>query len=210
VVSWSFLGALVGGAAVCAGLATFVGRFERRQRDLACAQMPEVLRSFAATLGAGKSLAQSIDHVGSTVGEPLGSEFLRVSFEIRGGRAVCEAVDDLAARLDVPGLALLGAALQISQRTGAPLGELLERTTRMVGETVGMRRELVAKTSQVRLSANVVAALPVVLVGVLTLMSPDYRAGLALAAGRACLCAAALLDIAALVLVKRIMAGVLG
>ena len=75
----------------------------------------------------------------------------------------------------------------------------------MVSDAVGLRRELQVKTSQVRLSAKVVSGMPVVLACVLVLVSPDYRAGLALPAGRACLCVAALLDVAALLMVRAVM-----
>jgi tight adherence protein B len=205
VVSMSVLGAAVGVLAAVGAWGALVGGHERERSRRACAQMPDVLRSFASALGAGKSLTQAVEHVGSSVGEPLGTEFLRASFEIRGGRSVEDAVDDLASRVDVPGMALLGTALQISRRTGAPLGDLLSRATRMVNETVGLQRELEVKTAQVRLSSRVVGVLPVVLAGLLVLVSPDYRAGVVLPVGRGSLCAAALLDVLAFIAVRRIM-----
>ena len=166
--------------------------------------MPEVLRSLSASLGAGRSLSQAIEYVGRNVGEPLGSEFLRASFEVKGGASVEGAVGELCSRNDVPGMALLGTSLQISQKTGSPLGDLFSRTSQMVSDAVGLRRELQVKTSQVRLSAKVVSGMPV-LACVLVIVSPDYRAGLALPAGRACLCVAALLDVAALLMVRAVM-----
>lgn len=205
VVSGSLLGCAVGCVAAAALLAAAVGRHESSAKDLAAAQMPEVLRSISAALGAGKSLPQAIEHVGRNLGEPMGSEFLKTSFEIKGGRSIDEAVGALCSRVDAPGVALLGTALQISQRTGSPVGDLFSRTSQMVGETVALKRELQVKTSQVRLSAKVVSAMPVVLTCVLVLLSEDYRAGLALPAGRACLVLAALLDAVALYMVGRIM-----
>lgn len=205
LLSWSTLGLPVGAAAVAAAAFMLVGRRERAVRGDAAEQMPEVLRSLSAALGAGKSLPQAIEHVGVNLGEPMGSEFLRASFEIKAGRTVEEAVGDLCLRVEAPGIALIGTALQISQRTGSSLNDLFARASRMVSDTVGLRRELMVKTSQVRLSSKIVSAMPVVLVGVLVLLSADYRAGLALPAGRLCLCVAALLDVTALGLVQRLM-----
>ena len=205
LVSLSLLGALVGALGACVALVVTVGNYERAIRAKAASQMPEVLRSLAAALGAGKSLPQAVEHAGRTLEEPLGPEFLKVSFEMKSGRPTDEAVDALCERVQAPGMALLATALQVSQRTGSSLNDLFARTARMVTEDVGLRRELEVKTSQVRLSARVVAAMPVLLAGVLILLSPDYRAGLALPGGRACLAVAALLDIAALGLVHRLM-----
>ena len=205
VVSQSLLGLAVGFLAALSALVALVNGHESASRNAAAAQMPEVLRSLAAALGAGKSLPQAIEHVGRNLGDPMGSEFLKTSFEIRGGRSIDEAVGALCARVDAPGVALLGTALQISQRTGSSVSDLFARTARMVGETVSLQRELQVKTSQVRLSAKVVAAMPLVLTCVLVLFSVDYRTGLSLPAGRACLCVAAVLDIVALAAVQGIM-----
>ena len=205
LLSRSLLGVPVGLVAVLALALGLVSRHERRRSDGAAAQMPEVLRSLSASLGAGRSLSQAIEYVGRNVGEPLGSEFLRASFEVKGGASVEGAVGELCSRNDVPGMALLGTSLQISQKTGSPLGDLFSRTSQMVSDAVGLRRELQVKTSQVRLSAKVVSGMPVVLACVLVIVSPDYRAGLALPAGRACLCVAALLDVAALLMVRAVM-----
>lgn len=209
-VSLSALGAMVVALAVCAASVVMVGGYERRSKIAASEQMPAVLRSLASALGAGKSLPQAMEHAGRTLDDPLGPELLKASFEIKGGCSTEGAVDGLCERVRVPGMALLGTALQVSQRTGSSLNELFARTARMVTDDVGLRRELEVKTSQVRLSARVVAAMPVVLAGVLMVLSPDYRMGLSLAGGRICLCIAALLDLGALWLVRRLMKGAMG
>lgn len=209
LVSLSPIGAAVGVAMGFAALGLFVGRSERVARDRAAAQMPEVLRSLAAALSVGKSLPQAIEHVGRNVGEPLGTEFLKASFEIKSGRTVDAAVASLCSRVETPGMALLGTSLQISQRTGSSLNELFARTALMVSDGVALRRELSVKTSQVRLSARIVASMPVLLAAALVLLSADYRAGLAMPAGRLCLGVAVLLDISALWFIRRQMKGVI-
>lgn len=205
LLSGSALGAPVGVALLVTGIAGLLGRRERAGRSATASQVPEVLRALSAALSAGKSLPQAVGHVGASVAEPLGSEFLRASFEIDGGRGLEETLDDLCGRIDAPGIALLGTALQVSQRTGSSLNDLFARTARMVASSVALRRELLVKTSQARLSAKVVALMPLVLVGILTLVSPDYRAGLSTPAGTACLCVATLLDLVALGAVRVLM-----
>ena len=67
---------------------------------------------------------------------------------------------------------------------------------------------LVVKTAQVRLSVRIVCLLPVAMVGLLTLMSPDFQQGLLTPSGVGCVCAAMMLDALALFLIRRMMAGV--
>ena len=200
-------GAIVGVVAWAAACVAFAGK-RRRERDLACAaQMPEVLRTLSGCLAAGQSLAQALVYLGANVSEPLGPEFARASFQVASGMPVEDAVDGLCRRVDAPGMALLGTALCISQRTGSPLGDLLHRCARMVSSAAALRRDLMVKTSQGRLSARIVACVPLLVVGVLVLISPDYRSGLATPLGRGALAVSALLDITALWLVRRVMSG---
>lgn len=204
-LSHSLLGVPVGVVACGFGASALVGARERSRRLAAAEQMPEVLRSLSAALSAGKSLPQAITHIGTNLAEPMGSEFLRASFEIEGGRPVEEAVRSLCSRVQAPGIELLGTALQVSQRTGSSLSDLFVRTSRMVMTSVTLRRQLAVKTSQARLSARVVTVVPLLLVGILTIVSPDYRSGVVTPAGGACLCIAALLDLGALVAVRMLM-----
>ncbi len=204
-LSWSALGALVGIVVFAVGAASLAGAGQRKRSRQLVAQMPEALRTLASALAAGRSLPQAVKSVGSFLSDPLSSEFLRASFEIESGEPVEKAVGALCERIDVPGAELLGTALQVSQRTGSSLSELLARTSRMVQGQSALHRELEVKTSQARLSARVVAAVPVVLACILVLISPDYRAGLATGAGRACLCISALLDAVALIAVRSMM-----
>ena len=65
------------------------------------------------------------------------------------------------------------------------------------------------KTAQVRLSVRIVCLLPAIMVGVLTLLSPDFQRGLLTPAGIGCTCAAMALDGLALAIIRRMMRGVL-
>ena len=67
---------------------------------------------------------------------------------------------------------------------------------------------LVVRTAQVRLSVRIVCLLPVVMVGTLTLVSPDFQQGLLTPAGMGCVAVAMGLDGVALALIRRIMRGV--
>ena len=65
------------------------------------------------------------------------------------------------------------------------------------------------KTAQVRLSARIVCGLPCVLVAVLLLISPDFQHGVGTVGGMVALLVAAALDVAALLMIHRLMRGVL-
>ncbi len=181
---------------------------ERKRRDAIAAVMPDLLRSLSSSLGAGKTLTQAIGYVGSHAKGDAGRAFLRASLAVQCGMSVSEALDELERTLDAPGVSLLTCALTVSQRTGAPLDDLLRRSAALVEEQQALKAELATKTAQVRLSAHLVMILPAALVAFLALLTPDYRQGLSNPVGLACLLIAVVLDVVALFAMRRIMAEV--
>ena len=153
----------------------------------------------------GHSLAQGMRFVGAHAQEPVHTEFLRVAAAIDCGISATDALDDLLVRIEAPGLSLVTLALKVSQRTGAPLADLLSEASSMVGECIELKRRLDVKTSQARMSAHMVAAMPVGMCAVLALLSADFRRGLATPAGAGAVVLGLALNAVALVAIRRIM-----
>ena len=204
-VSTSPLGVLLGTVApVTAGATRAYAERQRESRDIEEA-MPEAFAALSMSLGSGHSLAQGMRFVGTHAGEPVRTEFTRVAAAIDCGVPAADALDDLLERVDAPGLGLVALALKVSQRTGAPLAELLAEAASMVGDRIELKRRLDVKTSQARMSAHMVAAMPVAMVAVLSLLSADFRRGLATPAGAVSVSLALALNAVALAVIRRIM-----
>lgn len=205
LVSMSPLGVLIGAAApVAVGAARAYTERRRTSRDVEEA-MPEAFAALSMSLGSGHSLAQGMRFVGTHAGEPVRTEFTRVAAAIDCGVPASDALDDLLGRIDAPGLGLVALALKVSQRTGAPLAELLAEAASMVGDRIELKRRLDVKTSQARMSAHMVAAMPIAMIAVLSLLSADFRRGLATPVGAASVTLALALNAVALAVIRRIM-----
>lgn len=203
---------LAGAAVVAALVALVVARdasLRQRLRREVLGEMPGVYRTLSMAMASGQTLAQAVEYVGVHERGPVAAVFARMSLRLRCGVGTEEAVAMLAEELDVPGAELLAAALVISHRTGSPLRDLLLRSARLAERQGEFERLLTVKTAQVRLSVRIVCLLPVVMVGVLTLVSPDFQKGLLTPSGVGCVSVALLLDGVALLLIRKIMRGVM-
>lgn len=198
-------GCAVGVAAPWFALAMRATHRARTERQRIEAAMPEAFAALAIALGSGHSLAQGMRFVGAHAQEPVKSEFLRVSCAIDCGVPAASALDDLLERLPAPGLGLVSLALKVSQRTGAPLGGLLSDAADMVGERIELARCLDVKTSQARMSARLVALMPIAMVAGLAVLSADFRTGLAMPVGAGSVMAALALNGAAWIIIRRMM-----
>lgn len=205
ILAWSVL-AVVPGAVIPVGCcALSARRRERAERRWIDEEMPEAFSALSIALGSGHTLAQGMRFVGSHAQEPIKGEFTRVAFAIECGVPAPAALDDLLERLPASGLGLVSLALKVSQRTGAPLRGLLAEAADMVGDKIELLRRLDVKTSQARMSARLVACMPVAMVALLALLSSDFRDGLATSVGMGSVIVALMLNLAAWGIIRRIM-----
>lgn len=204
-LSASFVGVLMGAFAPAIVLGVLsAGRIKSDAKRVEEA-MPEAFGALAMSLGSGHSLAQGMRFVGSHAEEPVKTEFMNVSYSVDCGISAADALDEMLERIKAPGLDLVTLALKVSQRTGAPLKDLLAEASSMVGDRIELRRRLDVKTSQARMSAHMVALMPVAMIGILMLLSPDFRHGLATAAGAVSIAIALVLNAVAWTVIKNIM-----
>ena len=194
---------------VAAGFPLRAAQRERMQKRELAGQMPGVLRTLATAMGSGQTLMQAIDYVSLHEGGAASEAFGRASLRLRCGMPAEAVLGSLADELDVPGAGLMVTALSISQRTGCPLRDLFQRSALLVEQQGEFQRMLSVKTAQVRLSVRIVCVLPIAMVVLLSLISPDFRKGLATVPGVACLLAGASMDGVALMLIRAILRGVM-
>lgn len=167
--------------------------------------LPEAFGTLAISLGSGLSLVQAIRYVGFHAEEPVRSEFLRAASEMSCGISASEALDALVDRMRAPGLDLVTLALSVSRRTGAPLAELLAEASRLAEDRVELARRLDVKTSQARMSARLVACMPIGMILFLSLLSSDFRIGVATPTGLASIAIALTLNVTAGAIIHHIM-----
>ncbi len=204
LLAWSAWGAVAALLPVALLCVSGSRRARARARLLETA-MPEAFGSLAISLGSGYSLSQAMRFVGARAQEPVRGEFMRVSFAIDCGVPAPRALDAMLERLCAPGLELVVLALKVSKRTGAPLGELLSEAALLCRQRLELRRMLDVKTSQARMSARLVAVMPVAMVFLLTLLSQDFRHGLATQTGMVSVAVALALNALAWSIIRKIM-----
>lgn len=205
LVSLSAWGAVVGLVAPVGWCALTAERRRREEERRVEAAMPEAFGALAISLGSGHSLSQAMRFVGSHAEEPVRTAFLRVAFSMVCGNSAAEALDDMLRRFPAPGLELVSLALKVSQRTGAPLSDLLADAAATAGERIELTRRLDVKTSQARMSARLVAFMPLAMTGLLTLFSQDFRTGVGTFTGMLTLVVAAALNLSAWFIIRKIM-----
>jgi tight adherence protein B len=199
--------AAAGVAIASAWLPRLVLRVLRRRRLGALErQLPDALLILAGGMRAGASLTQAIQQLVAESRPPLSQEFDLLLREQRLGVALDEALEHLQRRVPLASVTLAASAMRIASETGGQLAETLERAAQTLRSQLAMEAKIRALTAQGKLQAVVVGALPVVLMAVLHRMEPQAMGLLfSTPVGWATLAVIALLEIAGLVVIRRIV-----
>ncbi len=207
---WLVLGSWVGGilvAAVVVACATTVVRSaDRRYVERVTAQLPLVAQLLSGALGAGLSLSQAVARAARDLPQPVAGEFARLSRELALGARVDGALDALCLRVPAPAMRMMVTAIVIQRTVGGDLARGLADLAGRLDERTRLEREARSVTAQARMSAWLVAGLPLVAGVVVEVAAPGtLQRTLGAGPGQALLVVATLLEVLGVVLVRRLV-----
>ena len=145
-----------------------------RRRKAFEAQLPDALALIASSLQAGHTALRSVQSMVEESEAPLSEEFERVVAETALGDPLVDALERLAARLDVEDMKMVVQAIRIQQTVGGKLADLLFTLAEFMRGREEIRREVKVLTAEGRMSAWVLGGLPVGLFFAVKTMSPGY------------------------------------
>jgi len=139
----------------------WLGRKRKKRIAAFNSGLADTLQLIAGSLSAGMSLAQSIDAVVNEGNEPIASEFKRVLVESRLGVPLEVALEGIAQRIESADFAWVVMAIRIQREVGGNLAELLNTVAGTLRERDYLRRQVKSLSSEGRLSAYILIALPI-------------------------------------------------
>ena len=170
------------------------------------AQLPMALLMLASALRAGVAMTTGLRHVVEQSSAPLAQEFGLMLREQRLGVPWDVALDNLQVRMPADSTSLVVAAMRIAAKTGGNLAEALESIAQTLRVRLQLQAKLLALTSQGRLQAWIVGALPLLLLAVLDRLEPETMGLLwHTPLGWGVLAIVAVLETAGVLLIRRIM-----
>jgi tight adherence protein B len=132
------------------------------------------LQLLAGSLAAGHSLPQAVDTVAQEASEPMASELRRAVAEARLAVTVEDALDHVAERTGSKDFAWVAMAVRIQRNVGGNLAELLTTVAATLRERERLRRHVRVLSSEGRLSAIILGALPILFAFYLFAVRREY------------------------------------
>lgn len=137
-------------------------------------QLAPTIDSMAGALQAGSSLPQAMEMASREMAAPIGEELAIAVREMAVGVPMQEAFGHMLDRVRSLDLDMLVTAITIQHRVGGNLGQILRTISHTIRERLRIRGEIAILTAQQRMSAYIVSALPILIVGALFVLAPSY------------------------------------
>jgi tight adherence protein B len=137
-------------------------------------QFPVALDVFVRGLRAGHPVAAALDLLTTEMPDPIGSQFGLAVDEITYGAELRDALQNMAERWDLEDMRMFVVSLSIQNETGGNLAEILENLSRVIRERHAMLLKVRALSSEGRMTAVILTALPITTFVVLFFLSPSF------------------------------------
>ncbi len=163
-------------ALVCGVIGPFVylNSKANRRRAQFQAGLADMLQLIAGSLSAGYSMPQALDTVARESKGPIAQEFDRALLQARVGVPLEDALDGIAARMRSVDFSWIVMAIRVQREIGGNLAEVLRNVAETLRERDRIRRQVRVLSSEGRLSAWILGALPVVFAIYLIVIRPEY------------------------------------
>jgi tight adherence protein B len=137
-------------------------------------QLPEAVDMMKRALRAGHPFSGAIKLVSEELAAPLGKEFATTFADLNYGNDVRRAMLGLLQRVpSVPVMALVTSVL-VQKETGGNLAEILGQISTVVRGRFRLERKIRTLSAEGRLSAWILALVPIVLFAIISITTPDY------------------------------------
>jgi len=148
-------------------------RAEKQQQKL-LAQLPDFLDGMIRMTSVGNSLPMAFQSTTKSVAMPLRSVLDRTLSSMHAGADLDQALAMASRPYKLEELSLLHAVLGIGMRVGGRADHVLQRMSDFMRDHAHARSELRSITSETRMSAWVLALLPVAVATFMTIVDPAF------------------------------------
>jgi tight adherence protein B len=170
VVMLGTFAVVVGGIVPLLVLQVRANRMRKKMQD----QFPVALDVFVRGLRAGHPVAAALDLLTVEMPDPIGSQFGIIVDEVTYGAELRDALHSLAERWDLADMRMFVVSLSVQNETGGNLAEILENLSKVIRDRQSMMLKVRALSSEGRMTAIVLTALPILAFATLFTVNPGF------------------------------------
>jgi tight adherence protein B len=137
-------------------------------------QFPDALDFLARSMRAGHAFSISLEMIGEEMADPLGQEFRALFNEQNLGAPIDIALRNFTQRVPLLDVRFFASSVLLQKQTGGNLSEILSRLAYVIRERFRLKGQVKAASAHGRLTATILALLPVATMLGLLMVAPGY------------------------------------
>jgi tight adherence protein B len=141
-------------------------------------RFPDAIDVVVRGIKSGLPLGDSLRVIAAEAPEPIRTEFRLVLETQAVGVPLSEACSKLFERMPLPEANFFAIVITIQQKSGGNLSEALNNLSKVLRDRKTMKGKIRAISTEARVSAAIIGSLPVAVMSIVYLTSPDYIAPL--------------------------------
>jgi tight adherence protein B len=175
VLGAALVPALAFAFAAGAGLPLWLLKFLKKRRESKFLEaLPDAVDLIVRGIKAGLPLLDSLRMISTEAPEPVRSEFRSIIETQTVGIPLGEACQKLYERMPLAEANFFGIVIAVQQRSGGNLSEALGNLSRVLRDRKKMKAKIKAMSMEAKASASIIGALPLVVMTLVYLTSPQY------------------------------------
>jgi tight adherence protein B len=125
-------------------------------------------------LKSGLPVSEAMKIIATETGAPVGPEFTEIVEGQRVGISIDQGMERMVERVPLPEVNFLSIVMTIQSKTGGNLSEALGNLSRVLRDRKKMKAKVKSVSQEAKSSAFIIGSLPFALIGLMTLMNPNY------------------------------------
>jgi tight adherence protein B len=137
---------------------------------------PDALDSLARAMRAGHPFAAGMEIISDECEPPVSTEMRQTAVEGNLGTSWDVALANLGERMPLLEVSMFASAIQLQNRTGGKLNEVLAKMAEDMRDATALKGEVRSLAAHGKLTGGVLTALPLVISGIMMVVNPSYMA----------------------------------
>lgn len=137
---------------------------------------PDALDSLARAMRAGHPFAAGMEIISDECEPPVSTEMRQTAVEGNLGTSWDVALANLGERMPLLEVSMFASAVQLQNRTGGKLNEVLAKMAEDMRDATALKGEVRSLAAHGKLTGAVLTALPLVISGIMMVVNPSYMA----------------------------------
>jgi tight adherence protein B len=125
-------------------------------------------------LKSGLPVSEAMKIIATETGAPVGPEFTEIVEGQRIGIAIDQGMERMVERVPLAEVNFLAIVMTIQSKTGGNLSEALGNLSRVLRDRKKMKAKVKSVSQEAKSSAAIIGSLPFALIGLMTVMNPNY------------------------------------